>query len=451
MTRMSRRALRLVCWGSVAVSCAAVCGFGATRSARAAEAGYGIGYSFERDSNLTLSSSDPRPDSVNSPLLGLGYRQSGSDLSTNIVAFGQYNNYWDNVYPNGPLYYADATGLLGFFHRSLTWAADDQYRELQPTLTVPGTPGNVVGVNAFSTGPSLSLREGIDTFVLGARYGNYVAQGQPTDNQSYGGYVDWLHDLSTTTRLSFGYFGSTVHFRDEVNNVDYGLQMVTAGIERRDPSSRLRLEAGSTRYNPVLGAARNRPVLEAEWRYLPTSNSKTGLNYQAEYSTPGAQIMAQAAAPSFGTVPTPTVPMTYVANGSTFYLKQIDGYYAVRVGELGGGVSAFHSDSDYESVPSLSTQQEGGHVEGSYFGGTTFSVTAYADYVRNRFPALVPLRTDRDRTGGMRVQYYLSPRVSAAIEVSRTVQTSTAPGESYADNRILFTIFYASVPWLSVP
>ena len=453
MIGIFRRILTLGCCGSLVVGSIAIFCFCAGRSADAADAGYGIGYSFERDSNLALTSSNQRADSINSPILGLGYRQSGSDLAANIVAFGQYNDYWSKVYPDGPLYYANATGLLGLFHRRLTWSVDDQYRELQPIPTVAATPGNRVGVNAVSTGPDLSLREGIDTFVLGARYGDYTAQNQPTDNSSYGGYLRWLHDVSETTQLFLGYYGSKIKFRDTVDNVNYGLQMVTAGLERRDPNSRVRLEAGGTRYDPVIGAASSKPMLEASWRYLPTQNSTAGLSYQAEYSTPGAEIMAQAAAaaPARGSVPPPSVPITYIANGSTFYLKRTEGFYAVREGVLGGGASAFYADSSYEANTLLSTEQEGGDIEGSYFSGQVFSVTAFADYVRTRYPGLFPLRTDRDRTGGMLFRYRLSPRVSAAVSVSRTVQASTDSQVSYADNSILFTVFYASVPWLSVP
>ena len=451
MIGIFRRILTLGCCGSLVVGSIAIFCFCAGRSADAAEAGYGIGYSFERDSNLALTPSNQRADSINSPILGLGYRQSGSDLAANVIAFGQYNDYWNKVYPDGPLYYANATGLLGLFHRRLTWSVDDQYRELQPIPTVAATPGNRVGVNSFSTGPDLSMREGIDTFVLGARYGDYAAQDQSTNNSSYGGYLRWLHEVSETTRLFLGYYGSDIKFRDTVDNVNYGLQMVTAGLERRNPSSRLRLEAGGTRYDPVIGVASSRPMLKASWRYLPTPHSTAGLSYHEEYSTPGAEIMAQAAAPAGGSVLPPSVPITYIANGSTFYLKQTEGFYAVRAGVLGGGISVFHADSNYEVNSLLSTEQEGGHIDGSYFSGQVFSVTAYVDYVRTRYPGLVPLRTDRDRIGGMLFRYRLSPRVSAAVAVSRTVQTSTDSQASYADNSILFTVFYASVPWLSVP
>lgn len=423
------------------------------RSAHAGEFAYGLGYIGEYSDNIRRVSVNPEDEKISSALMGVAYRENGPALDAFLLAQGQYNHYRNETYPDGPIYYADASFLWRILPQQLTWFFTDRFDQITANASSPNTPDNRINTNVLYTGPDLSIRLGqVNTLVLGLRYGkttyNEIVPGSADlDNDRYGAVTRWQYAASTETTYSLNYETEKTRYDDaalgRLTRHDVFVQ-----ADRRQVHARFLLDLGATRLE------REQPGVEIpdstghlarlSWTQQIASGTTTGVRLASEYLDAGTALLSTATspAPPVGGTPAPTSAGNLTVD--YFYSKRAEVYYNRGDGNFGLNAAIYYRDLDYEVQP-LDRKETGGRLDLTYNPSGLLSTTVYVSHVNTQY-LNTPPRDDRDNGAGLGFTYRLNPRLSATLDGSKSWHYSTSASQEYTDRRLLFSLIYASSP-----
>lgn len=424
-------------------------GGGLAQSACAGELAYGLGYVGEYSDNIQrVVAANSRDEWINSFLAGVAYRENGSALSVHLQAQAEYRDYTNDIYNDGPLYYADTSLLWRVSPQRLNWIFLDRYDQVTRDTASPDTPDNRVNTNVLSTGPDLFIRLGsVNTLVLGLRYGNASYSEGDLDNNRYGASVRWLYIANTSMTYSLNYMTEQITY---VNDNLYDNRVrndAYISLERRQARAHITLDLGATQIEQDRADETSGFLARMTWTQQLTSASSVGLLLGSEYQDAGSALLATATSPTPESTASPSLPVAGGVTDDFFYTKRVEISYENRGHILGLNTRGYYRDIDYEVDP-RDRYETGGLLEVIYNNTSLLATTVYASHLSIQHQSIS--RDDRENEMGIRFLYRVNRNLSARLEGRTTWRHSTDALQEYTDNRVLFSLLYGSSP-LFVP
>ena len=439
---------------SGAVYCLSILAAGLPLQAvHAGEFGYGIGYIGEFSDNIRRVSVLPEKEKISSVLAGVAYRENGPALDAYLLAQGQYNHYRNEIYPDSPVYFADATITWRILPQQLSWFFSDRYDQITANAGNPNTPDNQINTNAFYTGPDYFVRLGhVNTLVLGLRYGKttyseVVSTGRPDlDNDRTGAVVRWLYASDKELTYSLSYETEKQKYDDDAQGRTTRHD-VYVRANKRLVHARFDLDLGATRlerYPPGTEVPASAGHLaRLSWTQQLASGTSAGVRLASEYLDAGTALLSTATSPTPPGGGSPTPPASGNFTIDYFYSKRADVYYSRGDGNFGLNAAVYYRDIDYEVQP-LDRKESGGRLDLTYNPSGVLSTTVYATYLSARYLNALPPRDDQNNGAGLSFTYRLNPKLSATLDGRRSWRNSTIESLDYTDRRLVFSLVYAS-------
>lgn len=414
----------------------------------AGELAYGVGYVGEYSDNIGRTSSNPKQEWINSAIVGIAYRENGPALAAHVLAQAEYRDYKHNIYRDESLYDVDASLLWWISPQRLNWVLIDRYEQITRDITSPDTPDNRINSNVLSTGPEFLVRFGqVNTLVLGLRYGNASYSDAALNNHRYGASARWRYTVNTRMTYSLNYEAEQVRYEDDIRYSNLTRHDVFARMDMRQARTNFQLDLGTTRIEREQTGETDGYLGRLTWSQQLTSASSVGILLAGEYLDAGTVLLSTAtgSTPTSGSPSTSPVPSE--ATNDYFYTKRTELYYTRNDYAFALNARAYYRDIDYEFA-AQDRQEGGGQLEISYNPFSLFGVTVYGNHLDVKYQSST--REDRDNEAGLRFRHRLSRHLSTTLEGRRIWRYSTDAFQEYIDNRVIFTLLYASSP-LFVP
>ena len=414
------------------------------QSACAGELAYGLGYVGEYSDNIQRAPANPRDEWINSVVAGAAYRENGPALDAHLLAQAEYRDYKNDIYNDGPLYYADASLLWRIAPQRLNWIFLDRYDQITRNISLPDTPDNRVNTNVLSTGPDLFIRLGsVNTLVLGLRYGNASYSEGDLDNSRYGASARWLYVANTEMTYSINYEVEQIKYENEILNDNLMRNDAFIRIDMRQARARFTLDLGATQIERDQAGEASGYLARLAWMQQLTSGSSAGMLLGSEYLDAGAALLATATSPTPAPGAPPSLPAMGNVTNDFFYTKRAEIYYINSGSSLGLNARAYYREIDYEIVPQ-DRHEAGGRLEVIYSPSGLLATTVYGSHLDIQYQSIS--RDDRESETGIRFLYRVNRNLSAILDGRKTWRYSTDALQEYIDRRVLFSLLYSSSP-----
>jgi hypothetical protein len=220
---------------------------------------YAVAAGMGETDNVNLSSTDPKAQTIAAANVDFGLKRSGSRLDA--TAFGDFTDldYLQGAYGNQVLGRFDGLATAKLWSDRLKWVAADDYGEEQTDPFASITPTSLQRVNAFTTGPDLTLRPSYASFInLGARYSELTYQRSPFDGHNLLASGEVGRQLSSLSRVSVVVQAEALRFDNTTVNTDY---------DRREAYGHYLIEGARTSIDAQLGATEANEV--NQWKTQP--------------------------------------------------------------------------------------------------------------------------------------------------------------------------------------
>ena len=406
---------------------------------------YGLGYLGMYSDNLERASQNPRRDGLNAGLAGIGYLDPGPELVARLNAQAQYQDYRYDVAPDGTIYYADAALVWNIRPQFLSWTVMDRYDQVTEDATRPDSPTNRVGANVFTTGPDVHFRFGpVNSWSLGARYGNLMYAEGRTGYDRYGAYTAWGYRSSPELLYSLNYQYAQVEYEDPVAFDNFRRHDAFARVDLRRSRASLAIDAGYTSIEQDRGTGDDGFTYRLTGSYRMNPESTAGLLVAREFLDPGQALLATVA--EAGTAPgaaPPPAPVSTESVADFYYAFRAEIFYryASAASSIEGRV--FYRDIDYHTTP-RDRDESGLRLDVTFNPGATFMPSLF--YYRTNVRYQEFTREDHYNETGARALYRSTPNLSTMLEYRYRWQTSSDPLLDYRENGVLLSIVYTSNP-----
>jgi hypothetical protein len=141
----------------------------------------------------------------------------------------------------------DGIGIFAIVPEKLTWVFRDDFGQQALDPYTPVTPNNLENVNYFTTGPDLTLREGVNFLVASARYARAQYSTSPFDSNRALASVTLGRDISAATAVSLQAQDERVMFENTVVNSDFNHASAFGRYELNGARTSLEIDLGVTR------------------------------------------------------------------------------------------------------------------------------------------------------------------------------------------------------------
>ncbi len=410
----------------------------------AGELAYGVGYLGIYSDNLERVSQNPRRDWLNAGIAGIGYLNSGPELVMRLNAQAQYQDYRYDVAPDGTIYYADTALVWNILPQFLSWTVMDRYDQVTVDPTLPDSPTNRVGANVVATGPDVHFRFGpVNTWSLGARYGNLAYAEGRTGYDRYSAYTAWGYRSSAELLYSLNYGYEQVDYEDTVTFDNFQRQDLFARAEWLRFDTSLVVDAGYTSIEQERGSGDDGLTFRVDGSHRLNPESTMGLLVAREFLDPGRALLATVTeAGTVGTSPPPP-PVSTEGVADFYYALRAEMHYqyASATSSIEGRV--FYRDIDYHTTP-RDREETGLRLNLAFSPGAT--VVPGLFYYRTNIQYQEFTREDHFNETGARLLYRSTRNLSTILEYRYRWQTSSDPLLDYTENGILLSMVYTSNP-----
>jgi len=410
----------------------------------AGELAYGLGYVGEYSDNIQRVQVNPRDEWINSVVAGAAYRENGPALDAHLLAQAEYRDYKNDIYNDGPLYYADASLLWRISPQRLNWIFLDRYDQVTRDISLPDTPDNRVNTNVLSTGPDLFIRLGsVNTLLLGLRYGNASYSEVDLDNSRYGASARWLYVANTEMTYSLNYEAEQIKYENEFLNDNLMRNDAFIRIDMRQARARFMLDLGATQIERDQAGETSGYLARLAWTQQLTSGSSAGVLLGSEYLDAGSALLTTTTSPTPVPGTPPSLPVTGDVTNDFFYTKRAEIFYANIGSSLRLNTRAYYRGIDYEVDPQ-DRHEAGGLLDVIYNLSSLMAITVYGSHLNIQYQSFN--RDDRENETGIRFLYRVNRNLSATLDGRKTWRYSTDALQEYTDNRVLFSLLYGSSP-----
>jgi hypothetical protein len=415
-------------------------------SGQASELSFGIGYKGEYDDNIRLASTSPEHEWINTPTVGVAYREIGPNLQATIAAEAQYLNYTNETYEDAKKYFADAVATWAILPRQFHWELIDRADQSVVNSSLPATPDNLVNTNVLSTGPDFFLRMGqAHSLSFGARYGRASYSEGEYGTKRYGGLARWLYTSNQNMTYSLNYSYEKVLYDNDVLYENYDRNDIYARIDYHEAKTTLLMDLGYSHINLERTGETTNPLFRMSISQRITSQTTIGALLSSEYLDPAADLLATASTSGTTTTQQAT-PSTRDVGGDIYQANRAEAYYS-RIGtEIGFKSTIFYRDIDYKVSPQDRIEY-GIRLEITANPAGTLSASIFGAYTNIDNTDIS--RVDEDSEAGIRLRYLMTRHLIGSLQVDRLWRNSTDSLQEYINNRVLVSIVYVTNPMLS--
>lgn len=409
----------------------------------AGDLAFGLGYLGLYSDNLGQVSQNPRRDWLNAGLAGIGYLNPGPELVARLNAQAQYQDYRHDVGPDGTIYYADTMLVWNIRPQFFSWTVMDRYDQVTANSTLPDSPTNRVGANVFTTGPDVNFRFGpVNTWSLGARYGNLVYADGRTGYDRYGGYTAWAYRSSPELLYSLNYHYEQVEYEDPATFDNFRRQDAFTRADLRRSRVSLAVDVGYTSIEQERGSGDDGFTFRINGSYRLNPESTAGLLVAREFLDPGQALLATATEAGAGAAPPPApVSTESVADFYYSFRAEASYRYASTATSLEGRV--FYRDIDYHTTP-RDREETGLRLDLLFNPGATFVPSLF--YYRTNVQYQEFTREDHFNETGARLVYRSTRNLNAILEYRYRWQTSSDLLLDYTENGVMLSMVYSTNP-----
>lgn len=377
--------------------------------------------------NLALTEDDEIEEWVGIGAAGLWVDHDSPALRAEAVAELEYRDYGDDRFSDETLFSMDAVGEGIIVRERLSWWVEDYFRQAAIDPLAPPTPRNRQDANFFSTGPEAKWRVApVHSVIAGARYSQFYFSESVLDSRRPSGYVQWVYDVSPRTDVSLNVAAMGVDYSNQTVNENYKRADATLQLERDMRAGSLELEGGASQIERDRSDDITGHLARFLWDYEMNSASELRVRALSQYTDVGQDIYRTAER----------------GNAESLLNEQlISDIYQVNESEIRylrtGGVteltlSAQWREEDYDTAELDRDRQRAlAHVRWGLSRLTTLGVRGW--YREDDYTSLD--RTDQDSLLGLMLDRRLSRSLYVNVEISRRERDSTAPGESFTENR----------------
>jgi hypothetical protein len=208
---------------------------------------YGIDAGVGETDNVTLVSVNKTSQTIATTDVDFVVKGQSRLLEANATGDFSYFDYLQNAFGSQVLGRFDGQGKLAIVPERLIWVVQDAFGQASVDPYLPVTPDNVESINYFSTGPTLSLRPGVNFIELTARYARADYETSPYNSNRGLGSLAVGRNLPAGASVSLNAEFERVLFENTVANTDF---------DRTSGFGRYELHGLRTDFEGDLGASR---------------------------------------------------------------------------------------------------------------------------------------------------------------------------------------------------
>ena len=403
----------------------------------AARVDYSLGVEAEYSDNSTLASSNENDDLRQSALLGMSFQEDTSKLTADIRTLVEYSDYRDDSFPDESWFYLNGNASWAIRPSSFYWIVEDYYSQQRRNSLLPETPDNLIDTNVFSTGPDFYFRlNPANRLHLGVRGSDYRFEDTPVDSTRGLLLIAWQYAISASTELSLNAEYQDVAF-DEVEDADFDRQDLFFRIETQPSRSSFQLDLGASYIDRELEEDVDGFLARMIWRNQFRQESYFQLDASSQYTDSGLDLLSSGAQnDQFDRV-------GEQISGDIFYDSRLEATYSFGLAASSYTIQASYREEDYE-VLLQDRRSRGLRIGYEYMYSPTLTLTGQLQY--RKYMNLDVDQTDRERTGGIALNYRISRNYTLRTEYNLNTQESNIPTAEYDENRILLVFFYGRDP-----
>ncbi len=203
---------------------------------------------FEHSDNIGRTIDARQSASIVQAGLVVDFNDTRPHLQTRLATNLNYFDYLEGGYKSQVIGGLDGGLIATLVPGALTWSAHDNFGQLAVDPTAVVTPGNIQNVNAFTTGPDVTLPLGrANDLALHGEYSRIDYQ-ESTDqnNHKYMGSISLVHRLSQTSSVSLGGSTTRTQYEDSLLSTSYDVRSETVGFDATGLRTTLSSSVGST-------------------------------------------------------------------------------------------------------------------------------------------------------------------------------------------------------------
>jgi len=410
----------------------------------AGQVDFGVGLSFAHNSNIKRVEENPRSEWTEAAMAGLAYRESTADVSARVLAQVERRHFVRNSISDDTGGFLDGAAVWRILPRRFTWIIEDTFRQVLLDVTAPDTISNRAKSNSLNTGPDFTFAlSSTNSAEIGARYGRFDIENSTADNRRYTAFGRGVHALSAQTKVSLNYEAARAYF-------DPGAQPFPR-IFRQDWFARFQnlsainstiVDLGTTRVTREGGEPLDGRLARLTLSQAFSSQSTARLALSDQISDTYSDLIRGVTS---STAPVDTsvavvVPGANFASGDLYHSKRGDLAYVNNDGRFGYTLQTYERRVDFMTLENNDYQEKGGKFVWTW-NSAVMRFNASWDYTRRTFGSD---RQDTDRNYEARVTFSVNRNVTVSVQGGRSERQSTAPLNSYVDNRVVLLLGYSS-------
>lgn len=409
-------------------------------AALAVRVDYSIDAGYERDDNVTLSSTNPQEQSIFRAGLGFAVEQNSSTVQASINGRLDHRRYED-IYP-------DATDRM--LSGRLKWmlvperfalVVEDSYGVQTIDRFEPDAPDNRQQVNVLSLGPDFYFNFG--RAVRGQAELRYIDSNaevtEDFNSSRVSGALRAIKDLDATSALTFNLQAMDIDFDNDLFARDHRRTEAYAGYRREFNRFDMLLEGGYSYLDYDDGQSRSNPLLRAEFGWRPSERSRFGINLANQFSDAASGALDSIG--EAGGIPPSVITGDTTVTASAYKEREFGAEYAFTGVRLTASVSAFAQEIDYVDAGEAREESRGLTAAVGYRLQPSLTLRASVGGDRTEYSQPTP-RTENTRLYTLGLEKEWSRHWSTSLGWTRYERTSPTVSAEFEQNLLYLSVTY---------
>lgn len=213
--------------------------------ALASEPTYGVNIGMGTTDNVLRTPTNPQSAQIAAAGLDFSASQLSPRVDADVVTDLTYLDYLHTDLASDVVGTLVARGKFTIVPDRVEWLVDDNFGQTALNQVNAISPENQENVNYFSTGPRLTVGLGsVNRVLLEGNYAKVIYQHSPLDNQRYAGSASVVHELSSSSDVSFKVIAERISYEDDASNPPTDQQEGILRYEARGSRTKFGLDTG---------------------------------------------------------------------------------------------------------------------------------------------------------------------------------------------------------------
>lgn len=404
-------------------------------AASAVDLEWSVGGAVEHSDNPALDSEEEMDDTNRVTLGSLSLRKHAPGVTADVEGSFEHNDYVSDVVSDHTEFTLDGALEWNLVDDTLIWFVRDTYRQIPRDTRVVATPETEQDVNAFVTGPDLTLQLSEAMYTrLSPRYGHFWFEDTDEDHTRHRVVATLGRRVSPVTDVSVNVAGERVRFtREAVAQQDYTRREAYLGFRRRLPQGELEASLGRARVRREVLDDLDTDLFNLRAVTAVSGSVRVGMELSAGTTDLGEKLLVEP------DDPLGTNPAAVSVTGEVGRERRAALFTEYRNGPLTTRVSVDTGEEDYES-DALDRDTVSGSLRIEY-GLTPLTSVAFTAWgLRSEFPELD--ERDRDRATVISLTRRLGRSLELQVSAEHLDRRSALPESGHEENRARLELRY---------